>query len=181
MAAANLLLLRELKGRPDSWILLPDWLSASELPADRLVALNTASNELSMYSCDAERLQDEKLRITAALIAKRTQLKDVDWVVVPLARLEAAGYDIVNTPHSGQSLDSDVNRGHYDLRHLTARRLLELLEILTPESAEGDLPKRVSVLSLELARELRAAEQSGRYRMQDAKLREQVDDILEEP
>lgn len=180
MAAANLLLLRELKERPASWSVLPDWLESPELPADRLVALNTTSNELSVFSCEANSLQDAKLRITAALVATRGKLTDVDWIVVPLTWLESAGYEVVNTPRSGNSLDAEVNKGHYDIRHLTANRVLELLKILTPKSGEGELPRRESVYSLALARELRAAEQSGRYSMKIDKLREQVDDILQD-
>ena len=175
------LLLRELKRKPNSWIEPRIWPPAPDLPADRLVDLDTSSNKLSVFSCESEKLDKAKITVAAALIAKRNTVRDLDWVVISLDDVKKAGYDIVLTPKSGNSADADVNKGHFDIRNLTARAILKLLEMLTPKLEPGELPRRESVLSLSIAQELKAleAEKGPNFVMTDD-VRKSADEILGE-
>lgn len=179
MPATRLLLLRELKNKPRSWTEPRTWPAAPDLPADRLVDLDTSSNELSLFSCEPDHLPNAKTRIAAALVAKRVTVKTLTWIVVPLELVTAAGYEVVRTPNHGNSADAEVNKGHHDIRNLTARKLVQLLEMLTPLTEDDGFPRLESVESLALARELREAENSGRYTMTE-RVRGVVDDLLRE-
>jgi hypothetical protein len=174
----TLLLLRQVE-KPKNWIEPRPWPAAPDLPADRFRDLNTSSNKLSFFSCESADLAAAKTRVAVALTANREALRDFDCIAVPKDVLVAAGFDVVSTPAGGQTAIPDINKGHHDVRELTARKLLKLLELLTPQTRAGTLPSVVTVYVPTLAQELWAAEQAGTLTMKD-KLRDQVKDQLED-
>jgi hypothetical protein len=171
------LLVRKVEGR--NWIEPRDWPDAPELPADRLADLNTKSNQLSVFVCEETDLPGATYHIAVALTANRTQLRDFDCIIVPLTTLQSADFNVVHTPKGGQSDDAEVNKRHHDIRQLTARKLLELLELMTPDADASKLPRRESVLAPVLARALLNAENEGRVKMKD-ELRQRVQEELSE-
>jgi len=170
-----LLIIREVAKATD-WIEPRSWPDAPDLPADRLASLKTSSNDLSVFSCQSEVLAQAKIDIAVALRAKRdTPLRDFDCVVIPIADVEAADFQEEDTV--GKSADDEVNKTHYDIRELTARRLVDLLALLTPKIEADQLPRLVTVDRLELARALLEAERLGRVTLHD-EVRRRARDLM---
>jgi len=118
---------------PDAY----DWLAEGDMPADPLADFaNTSGNCLSVWFVDDEQKGLE--RLLAALAANREKADKLDYVLFTQNHLEAGGIECRQI--SGTTPDEHVNEQHWDLIHLSARKVLTLTERVWHDHLE---PKRV--------------------------------------
>jgi hypothetical protein len=117
-------LLRKIKR--SNWFSEVDWLPANELQADALGDLASKNNELSVWfvSDDNSNLTE----VVAALSLSGDYVSIVDYALIDLDLLSNQGFDIAQNP--GVTPFDSANHWHRDLVRLTARRVLELAELV---------------------------------------------------
>lgn len=116
------LLLRKI--RKAKWYKNPDvpWLSQKELQADALGDIATAANKLSVYLIEEDK--SNLNRVIAALAVQRGNSANFDYALFDLNTIDLLQLEYDRT--KGETLDARVNDWHYDLKQLTASKLLEL-------------------------------------------------------
>ena len=103
------------------------WLDEdAELLADPLADLNTHSNELSVYEIQAD--EANLTDVIVGLASGRDSLVNVDYILIDRATVEAEGFILQVT--RGATPYKTANDWHMDIVGLTARRLVELAELM---------------------------------------------------
>ena len=114
--------------RQARWLKHPDleWLSQGELQSDALGDLQTRDNALSVYRVDGKK---DAERVVVALAANRDNLANLDYAI--FEDVDVASIDIEISQNEGETPDAEVNELHYDLANLTARRLVQLAQVIS--------------------------------------------------
>jgi hypothetical protein len=117
-------LLRKIKR--SNWFSAGDWLRANELQADALGDLASKNNELSVWfvSDDNSNLTE----VVAALSLSCDYVSIVDYALIDMDLLSSQGFDIAE--NRGTTPFEGANHWHRDLVRLTARKVLELAELV---------------------------------------------------
>lgn len=114
--------------RQGRWYKYPDveWLEAGEMQADALSDIQTKDGRLSVYLVANE---GDIQRVAAALAANRDKIANIDYVVFAGANLNSLGITVQST--EGKTPDGAINRLHCELGNLTAKRLVQLAEVIS--------------------------------------------------
>jgi len=148
------------------------WLKQGEIPSDPLADLNTSKNSLSLYYVEDESNHFILKHIAAALAATRDSFDKLDFQLIDaqtLARLELPLYQTL-----GDTPDQHVNSLHYDLRELSAQKLLKLAEEMLPQSARRD---RISEREIQAL--IQAQVESGRIDIEHKSVKPKMKKSLE--
>ena len=103
--------------RQARWFYL-EWLAKGEVQGDALLDLKTTQNKLSVYEVGNGSEED---RIIVALAANREFTDNLDYAIFDGTVLAAINVSI--TKQDGKTPDRLVDKLHYDLTNLTARKL----------------------------------------------------------
>ena len=128
--------------RQARWLKHPDldWLPRDELQSDALGDLQTKDNTISVYRVDNE--QDAE-RVIVALAANREYVANLDYAIFEDAEFDSI--DIEVSQNEGETPDAEVNKLHYDLTNLTARKLVQLAQVVSSGRHSRILKKTVEV------------------------------------
>lgn len=120
-----------------------NWLKIGEAPAERLRDFWAKGNELSLWYIDEivsleESEEDPRIqRLVTAIAATRDHLEDYEYVLVDVDRVAEKQLHLhVNAGTTGDEL---VNSWHRDIRHLSASRLADVLNIFWQHGVTGVL------------------------------------------
>ena len=102
-----------------------DWLPDCEIQADAFCDIQTEQNRLSVYRVANE---TDSRRVVVAIAATRRTISKVDYAVFDYSDIHSLGITVDMS--DGETPDEVVNRMHYELGHLTVRRLAKLAEII---------------------------------------------------
>ena len=103
-----------------------DWPKDSGLPSDAFGDIQTSRCRLSVYAV-TDAIDGQ--RVATAMAATREGISNIDYVIFEDSELELLGISVQHTP--GDTPDDGVNKMHYDLGNLTARRLAQIAEIVS--------------------------------------------------
>ena len=119
------------------------WLPAGEVPATALRDLDAKGNELSFFEVGAG-IDIE--RIVVAVVAKRQDptRTDVGYSIFELQEEGARAMGITVAKSPGETPDAGVNALHYNVEHLTARKVADLARVISGGTIDSVLPKRIA-------------------------------------
>ena len=102
-----------------------DWLPDCEIQANALCDIQTQQNRLSVYRVANE---NDSRRVAVAIAATRSVISKVDYAVFEDSDLHSLGITVDLS--YGETPDDVVNKMHYELGHLTVRRMAKLAKII---------------------------------------------------